>query len=81
MIVSLVIFILLGALAGWAAGKIMKGSGFGFLTNVILGIVGSVVGGFLFGLLNISANGTIGGIVTAIVGAVIVLYVAKLIKK
>ena len=76
-----IIFILLGALAGWLAGKIMKGSGFGFLWNVLLGIGGAVVGGWMFSFLGINANGTVGGIITATVGAIVVLYVAKFFKK
>jgi uncharacterized membrane protein YeaQ/YmgE (transglycosylase-associated protein family) len=75
-------FLIIGALAGWGAGKIMQGGGFGLLMNIILGIIGGVVGGWVFGLLGISSNGgLIGSLVTALVGAVLVLYVARLIKK
>jgi uncharacterized membrane protein YeaQ/YmgE (transglycosylase-associated protein family) len=75
-------FIIIGAVAGWGAGKIMQGGGFGLLMNIVLGIVGGVVGGWVFGLLGISADGgLIGSLVTALVGAVLLLYVARLIKK
>lgn len=79
---SILYFILLGAIAGWLAGQIMKGSGYGTLTNIVLGIVGGVVGGWLFGVLGISAGGGLtGSLITATVGAVAVLFVAGLIKK
>ena len=79
---SFIYFIIIGAIAGWLAGKIMKGGGFGLLMNMILGIIGGVVGGWVFSLLGISASGgTIGSLVTAVVGAVLILYVGRLIKK
>ena len=75
-------FILLGAAAGWLAGQIMKGSGYGALTNIVLGIIGGVVGGWLFGALGISAGGgLVGSLITATVGAVAVLFIAGLVKK
>jgi uncharacterized membrane protein YeaQ/YmgE (transglycosylase-associated protein family) len=79
---SLLIFLGLGALAGWLAGNIMKGGGSGLLVNIIVGIIGSVVGGWTFGQLGISlGNDLIGSLVTAVVGAVILLFVVGLIKK
>ena len=80
-ITSLLIFLAIGAVAGWLAGTLMKGGGFGLLINIVLGIVGAVVGGFVFGLLGISADGLIGSIIRATVGAVAVLLVVGLIKK
>ncbi|NEX16851.1 MAG: GlsB/YeaQ/YmgE family stress response membrane protein [Halochromatium sp.] len=80
-ITSLLIFLAIGALAGWLAGVLMKGGGFGLLIDIVLGIVGAVVGGFLFGLLGISANGLIGSIITATVGAVVLLLVVRLFKQ
>ena len=75
-------FIVIGAIAGWGAGKIMQGGGFGLLMNIVLGIVGGVIGGWVFSLLGISADGgLIGSLITALVGAVLLLYVARLIKK
>lgn len=79
---SLLYFIIIGAVAGWLAGQIMKGGGFGLLINIILGIIGGAVGGWLFGQLGISAGGGLGGsLITATVGAVAVLFIAGLFKK
>ena len=74
-------FLIIGALAGWLAGRIMKGSGFGLLGNLIVGIIGGVLGGFLFGLLGISGSGLIGSFVTATVGAVFLLWIASKLNK
>ncbi len=79
---SLLYFILIGAVVGWLAGQIMKGGGFGLLVNIILGIIGGAFGGWLFGQLGISAGGGLSGsLITATVGAVAVLFVAGLFKK
>jgi uncharacterized membrane protein YeaQ/YmgE (transglycosylase-associated protein family) len=80
-ITGLFIFLGIGAVAGWLAGTIMKGGGFGLLGNILIGIVGGVVGGFLFGLLGVFSGGLIGSIVTATVGAVVLLYLVRLFKK
>ncbi len=75
-------FIIIGALAGWLAGKIMKGGGFGFLINMVLGIIGGAVGGWLFGMLGMSAGGGMtGSLITSTVGAVAVLFIAGLFNK
>ena len=78
---SILIFLAIGAVAGWLAGTLMKGGGFGLIGNIVVGIIGSVVGGLLFGLLGLSANGMIGSIVTATVGAIVLLFGVGLIKK
>lgn len=78
---SLLIFLAIGAVAGWLAGVILKGGGFGLLVNIVVGILGAIVGGFAFGLLGISAGGILGSIITATVGAVLLLFVVGLIKK
>lgn len=78
---GLIIFLAIGAVAGWLAGTLVKGGGFGLLGDIVVGIIGAVVGGFVFGLLGISAGGLIGAIITATVGAVILLYVVRLMKK
>jgi uncharacterized membrane protein YeaQ/YmgE (transglycosylase-associated protein family) len=80
-ITGLVIFLAIGAVAGWLAGTLMKGGGFGLLGNIVVGIVGAVVGGFVFGLLGISAGGLIGSIITATAGAALLLFVVGIIKK
>jgi len=74
-------FLLVGLIAGWAAGQIMKGSGFGLIGNLVVGVIGAVVGGLLFDLLGLSAGGFIGSVIAAIVGAVVLLYVISLVKK
>ena len=78
---GLIFTLIIGALAGWLAGKIMKGKGFGILGNIIVGIVGAMLGGFLFGLLGVSVGGTAGSLVTATVGAIVLLWVVSLVKK
>lgn len=79
---SFIYYIIIGAVAGWLAGNIMKGGGFGLGMNILLGIIGGVVGGWVFGMLGISSDGgTMGSLVTSVVGAVLILYVGRLIKK
>jgi len=73
-IISLIIFLAVGALAGWLAGNITKGSGFGFMGNIIVGIVGAVLGGFIFALFGITTGGLFGAIIMATIGAVLLLY-------
>jgi uncharacterized membrane protein YeaQ/YmgE (transglycosylase-associated protein family) len=78
---SLVIFLLIGAVAGWLAGMLMRG-GFGVLGNIVVGILGAVVGGFLFGLLGLSTGGgLVGSLITAVAGAAVLLFIVGLIKK
>ena len=73
--------ILGGLIAGWAAGKIMKGSGYGTLTNIVLGVVGAVVGGFLVRLVGFEPmGGLISSIVTATIGAIILIAIARKLK-
>ena len=57
---SLIYFLLIGLAAGWLAGKLMKGHGFGILGNLMIGVIGSILGGFLFGLLGLQAVGLLG---------------------
>lgn len=80
-IINLILFLVVGALAGWLAGIIMKGRGFGLIGDIIVGIVGAVFGGFVFGLLGITTGGLLGSIIMATIGAIIFLYLVSLIKK
>ena len=73
--------IIIGCLAGFCAGKLMKGSGFGFIMNLVLGLFGGALGGWLFGQLGIQWGGVLGQLGTAIIGAVAILWIASLIKK
>ena len=78
---GLLIFLATGAVAGWLAGTIMKGGGFGLLGNILIGVIGGVVGGYLLRMLAMAAGGIVGSIVTATVGAVAFLFLIGLIKK
>ena len=80
-IVSLLIFLAIGACAGWLADNFTKGAGFGLIGNIIVGILGAVVGGFVFSLLGISVGGLLGAIVMATVGALVLLFLISFIKK
>jgi uncharacterized membrane protein YeaQ/YmgE (transglycosylase-associated protein family) len=81
MIANLIYWIVVGLVAGWAAGKIMKGGGYGTVMDIVLGIVGAVVGGWLMGILGIYAGGLIGTIIVAIIGAVFLIWLSRMIKK
>jgi uncharacterized membrane protein YeaQ/YmgE (transglycosylase-associated protein family) len=76
----LVWVVILGILAGWIAGKITRGSGFGLLGDLVVGIIGSLVGSFVFGMLGLGAYGLLGRLVVAVIGAVILLWLIRLIK-
>jgi len=79
---NILIFLLIGAVAGWLAGLIMKGGGFGLIGDIIVGVLGAVIGGYLFGWLNVSAGaGWIGSLVTALVGAIILIAVVRVLKR
>jgi uncharacterized membrane protein YeaQ/YmgE (transglycosylase-associated protein family) len=79
---GLLYWIIVGLIAGFLAGKVMKGGGYGVLMDIILGILGAIVGGWLFGLLGISAGGgLIGGILVAFVGAVILIWLTRVFKR
>ncbi len=75
-------WLIIGAVAGWLAGLVMKGSGFGLLVDIVVGIVGAFIGGWLSGLLGISlGGGLIASIVTATVGAIALLFVVRLFRR
>ena len=79
---GILIWLVIGGIAGWLAGKIMKGSGQGVVMNIVLGIVGAVVGGWLFGMLGVNIGpGFVGAIISATIGAVLVLFIASKLKK
>jgi uncharacterized membrane protein YeaQ/YmgE (transglycosylase-associated protein family) len=80
LVVMIFIVLAIGALAGWLAGKLTEGHGFGFWRNAGLGILGAFVGSLLFGLLGIYTFGVIAGIVKATVGAVVVLAIAHWLR-
>jgi len=74
-------WIVVGLIAGWLAGKVMKGGGYGVLMDIVLGIAGGILGGWVFGLIGIHAGGMIGEIVVAFIGAVILVWITRLVKK
>jgi uncharacterized membrane protein YeaQ/YmgE (transglycosylase-associated protein family) len=75
-------WVVVGLIAGWAAGKIMKGSGYGPLMDIVLGIVGAVIGGFVLRLLGLySTGGLIPSILVATLGAVILIWLSRMLKK
>ena len=74
--------LIVGLIAGWAAGKIMKGGGYGMGMDIVLGIVGAVVGGWIMRLLGFyTAGGLIPAIIVAILGAVVVIWLARMLRK
>ena len=79
---SLLYSLLIGAIAGWLAGKLMKGGGFGLLLNIVIGIIGGIVGKWLFATLNINfIDGIVGDILSGAIGASVILFIAGLFKK
>lgn len=74
-------WIIVGLIAGWAAGKLMKGSGYGVIGDIVLGILGGIVGGWVVGLLGFGHGGLIWSILVAILGAVILIWFARLVKR
>jgi uncharacterized membrane protein YeaQ/YmgE (transglycosylase-associated protein family) len=75
-------WLIIGAIAGWLAGKLVKGGGFGLLVDILVGIAGAFIGGWLSGVLGISLGaGWIASIITATLGAVILLFIVRLIKR
>ncbi len=78
---GLLYFLIIGLIAGWLAGKITKGRGFGILRNLVIGVIGAMLGGFVFSLIGLSATGTLGSIVTATVGALLLLYIINAVVR
>lgn len=78
---GIIIFLIVGILAGWIAGLIAKGHGFGLLGNMAVGVIGAFLGQFLFQRFNIIATGFLGMLIAAIVGAVVLLVIIGLVRK
>lgn len=79
---SLIIFLFIGIVAGFLAGKIMRGSGFGLLGDLVVGIIGAFFGGWLFSTLGVGTGGGIlGSIIVATIGAMLLLFLIRLIKR
>jgi uncharacterized membrane protein YeaQ/YmgE (transglycosylase-associated protein family) len=74
--------VLVGLVAGWATGKIMKGSGYGVLVDIVLGIVGGILGSWILGLLGFATTGgLLANILVAILGAVLLVIIVRALKK
>jgi uncharacterized membrane protein YeaQ/YmgE (transglycosylase-associated protein family) len=79
---ALLVFLLVGAAAGWIAGNLMRGGGFGLVGNIVVGIIGAFLGSWLLGLLKISiGTGVLNSLITSVIGAVVLLFLVGLIKK
>jgi uncharacterized membrane protein YeaQ/YmgE (transglycosylase-associated protein family) len=79
---GLLYWVIVGLVAGWLAGQVMKGGGYGVLMDIVLGILGGIVGGWVFGLLGIwPGGGVIGSVIVAFVGAIILVSVTRVLKK
>jgi len=79
---TILIWILVGAVAGWLAGLVVRGFGFGLIGNIIVGIIGAFLGGWLFGVMGIAIGaGIINTIFTAFIGAVVLLLIVRVIKR
>ncbi|RIK67912.1 MAG: GlsB/YeaQ/YmgE family stress response membrane protein [Planctomycetota bacterium] len=78
---SLISFLIVGVVAGWLAGHLVKGGGFGLVTNLAVGVIGAIIGGYVFTLLGVTAGGLIGNIMMSTVGAVVLLVAVSAIKK
>lgn len=78
---ALIWILVVGAIAGWLAGLVMKGRGFGIVGNIIVGIVGAVIGGFLFSALSVAFWGLLGTLLVAFIGAVILLFIIGLVRR
>lgn len=81
LISNILISLLIGGIAGWLAGLIQRGHGFGLMTNIIIGIAGGFVGNLIFGLFGIQDTNFIGTIAVSTIGAIIVLSIASMFKK
>jgi uncharacterized membrane protein YeaQ/YmgE (transglycosylase-associated protein family) len=79
---SLIVWLLIGAIAGWLAGQIMKGGGFGLVGDIIVGIVGAFIAGVLFPRLGFAfGNPLVGSIIAAVVGACLLLFIMRLVRR
>ncbi len=78
---SLLWFLLIGLVAGWLAGVLVKGQRFSWVENLVIGVIGALIGGFIFSTLGVSVGGSLGSLVSATVGAIVFLFLLKLIRR
>ncbi len=74
-------FCIIGIAAGWLAGMIMKGGGYGLIGDLIVGVIGAILGGFLFGLVGLTATGLLGSLITATVGAIVLIAILRFFSR
>ena len=75
-------FIIVGLIAGWLAGVVMKGGGFGVVGDIVVGVIGALLGGWLFSTMGVSTGGgLLGAIIVALIGAIILIFLLRLIKR
>jgi len=75
-------FLIVGLVAGWLAGVVVKGGGYGLVGDLVIGVIGAVIGGYLFGAVGVGAGGgLLGSIIVATIGAIILLFLVRLIKR
>jgi len=75
-------FILIGLVAGWLAGTLVKGGGFGVVGDIVVGVVGALLGGWLFSALGMSSGGSlVGAIIVATIGAIVLIFILRLLKR
>jgi uncharacterized membrane protein YeaQ/YmgE (transglycosylase-associated protein family) len=74
-------FLLIGIAAGWLAGQLMRGGGYGLIGDLVIGVIGSFLGGWVLGALGIFTSGLIGSLITATIGAVLLVFLVRLIKR
>lgn len=79
---SILLFLVIGLVAGWLAGLLVKGGGFGVIGDMVVGVLGALIGGLIFEKFGVSSGGgPVGSIIVATIGAVILIYVLRLVKK
>jgi uncharacterized membrane protein YeaQ/YmgE (transglycosylase-associated protein family) len=80
---GIIIWLIIGAIAGWLAGQIMKGGGFGLVGDIVVGIIGALIGGWLWGFLRLPGIGPwwLTAIIAATIGACILLFILRLVKR
>ena len=81
MLSGLIWTLVIGLIAGWLAGKVMKGRGYGVLMDILLGVVGGMIGRFVFGMLGLASWNVIGSIIVSFVGALILIWLVRQLKK
>lgn len=78
---NIIIWIISGVIAGWLAGLVVKGSGFGIIGDFIIGLIGGVLGGWLFGFLGVSATSWIGQVLVAALGGVVLVVIIRAVRR